>query len=119
MSIEKFFRNEYEKHLDAIRDEHTQLLAENARLRQRLHDWNKEEELAKLVDELVDARGRSLHSLTDSEKDELNKFRTMHYDRCHKYEFGYFLSGTGIGTVLEVQCCACGEKKDITDYAAW
>ena len=33
--------------------------------------------------------------------------------------FGYFISGTGFGTAIEIQCLACGEKKDITDYSNW
>lgn len=119
MSIEPIFLRQFDQHLSALRAEHERLLEDNQRLRKQLHDWNEEEALDELVKELVDARRRSLTQLTDAEIDAADSFRSEHYEKCHKYQFGYFMDNTGIGRVLEIQCCVCGEKKDITDYEAW
>jgi hypothetical protein len=33
--------------------------------------------------------------------------------------FKYSFTHTSIGTVVEIQCCMCRKKKDVTDYDCW
>jgi uncharacterized protein CbrC (UPF0167 family) len=119
MSINPVFIHDFQKHIEAVQDEYARVCEENTSLRQRMQEWRKEDEIQKLEEQNRSVQRRSLAVLTDIEFDELNKFRDQHYESCKRRAFGYFLSGTGIGTVIEVQCVHCGEKKNITDYDAW
>lgn len=33
--------------------------------------------------------------------------------------FTFHITPTSIGTVIEIECNACGKKKDATDYESW
>ena len=119
MSINEFFTRDFHKHIDAISDEYNRVREENASLRKRMREWRKDDEIQKLEKEIKDVRIHSLKVLTDVELDELNKFRNQHLERCRQYKFGYFVTGTGIGEGIDIQCMVCGDKKDITDFGAW
>lgn len=119
MSIDQFFMHDFQKHIEAIQDEYDRVLVENMRLRQRMQEWRKDDEIKKLEQEIEIARSHGIQVVTDVELDEINKFRNQHRESCRKYDFGYFISGTGIGTTIEIQCLSCGEKQDITDYGSW
>lgn len=119
MSINEFFLHDFHNHIEAIQDEYTRVREENASLRQRMQEWRKDDEIQKLEHEIKEVRRHSIQVVSDIELDEINKFRNQHHRSCKKYEFGYFISGTGFGTAIEIQCLACGEKKDITDYSNW
>lgn len=119
MSINQFFAGDFQKHIEAISDEYDRVCEVNASLRQRMQEWRKDDEIQKLEKEIKNVRSHSLKVVTDVELDELNKFRNRHLESCRQYKFGYFITGTGIGEGIDVQCMVCGEKKDITDYSVW
>lgn len=65
-----------------------------------------------------------LKHLDKGETECLNKWLAEHTEAC-KMPYGaiggrytYHITPTGIGTVTSVSC-ACGEKKDVTDYDSW
>lgn len=119
MSINQFFTHDFQKHIEAISDEYDRVREENASLRQRMQEWRKDDEIQKLEHEIAEVRRHSIHVVTDVELDEINKFRNQHLKSCKKYKFGFFLTGTGLGTGIDIQCMVCGEKKDVTDFGAW
>lgn len=119
MSINAFFLHDFQNHIEAIQDEYTRVREENAGLRQKMQEWRKDAEIQKLEHEIKEVRRHSIQVVSDIELDAINEFRNQHHKSCKKYEFGYFISGTGFGTAIEIQCLACKEKKDVTDYGAW
>ena len=121
MSIEQFFHaNNFQKHIDAIQDEHKRVLDANSALRQRIDEWSKDEEIQKLNKQVDELRRYSLHMMSENEHTENAVFQAEHYMKCKNgNRFQYELIGTGIGTVLYVRCPICGEQKNITDLNSW
>ena len=119
MSINQFFAGDFQKHIEAISAEYDRVCEVNAGLRQKMQEWRKDDEIQKLEKEIAEVRRHSIHIVTDVELDEINKFRNQHRQSCKKYDFGFFLTGTGLGTGIDIQCMVCGEKKDVTDFGAW
>ncbi|UGO46207.1 hypothetical protein PQE74_gp124 [Bacillus phage vB_BanS_Chewbecca] len=103
---------------ETILDSITALFEENESLKQKLRDYRKEDEIAKLEAEISQMRLDTLHTLTSKEKVKATNFRKKHYESC-KGNTQYILLGTGIGTATTVQCTKCGEKENITDYDGW
>ena len=58
------------------------------------------------------------HFLDGSEKEEYEKFSALHFVNCLSNVRLHYTS-VDIGTVIEVECLGCKEKKDITDYGSW
>ena len=116
MSFNQFFTGDLQKHIEAISDEYDRVCEVNASLRQRMQEWRKDDEIQKLEKEIAEVRRHSIHVVTDVELDEINKFCNQHLQSCKKYDFGFFLTGTGFGTGIDIQCMVCGEKKDVTDF---
>lgn len=116
--MKKFMDNKKVAGLNTILDSITALFEENESLKQKLRDYRKEDEIAKLEAEIAQMRLDTLHTLTSKEKVKATNFRKKHYESC-KGNTQYILLGTGIGTATTVQCTKCGEKENITDYEGW
>lgn len=84
--------------------------------REKMAEYNKDEEIQKYKGEIEYFRNHSLKTLSNKELKDVVDFRNQHR---HSNSFSYTLTGTGIGTAIVVTCEKCGESKNITDYDAW
>lgn len=84
--------------------------------REQVREWNKDEEIKKLKNEIAYCRKHSLLQLTDKSKEKLDAFTLKH---IHSHTFIYEITGTGIGSIVKVSCDKCGETIDITDAESW
>lgn len=94
--------------------------------RQQVREFNKDEEIQKWKQIAEFNRSHALHLMNDKELEADRAFRNEHYTRHHPIptkaggnSYLYRLSGTGIGTIIEITCPECGETKDITDTESW
>lgn len=55
--------------------------------------------------------------LTPAEEERANTFMRQH-KKCRGL-FSYTFTPTGIGIGVDIKCCSCGEKRDITNYDCW
>lgn len=95
------------------------LIEENASLREKIREYNQEEEMKILQDEISRLKRESLVTLNEKEKQAAKKFSEEHYKSCKNFYMEYIVVGTGIGTAVSVKCKICNEKKDITDMSNW
>lgn len=79
----------------------------------------KDEVIERLNKELERYRENSLEVLSDKEMSQFREFKYSHYKSCKTNDVLVFLSPTGIGTVIKLKCCECGEEVDITDIDSW
>lgn len=116
----------FDKLLDKAKEQYNFEKNRADRLSKELQEFNEEERIRKKNEELTDLRRRSLHILSDKERQALDAFQHEHYER-HKdshprtsgSSFTYKITGVGIGTIIEVTCPICGESQDITDTSSW
>ncbi|MED2944236.1 hypothetical protein P4284_22750 [Bacillus swezeyi] len=94
------------------------LMNERDSFAEKLRNFNKDKEIAKLLKENENLRINSLHILSEKERKEVNVFREEHWKKC-KGNTSYLLTGAGIGTRVEAICSICKTKKDITDISVW
>lgn len=92
----------------------------------KLREWNKDEEIQKLRDEISELRKNSLLMLSDSERDAIQDFKRKHYDmHSEQYQKGagstyiYRISGTGFGHCITIECPLCHGLLDATDTSVW
>lgn len=107
-----------EKILKNLEDYIDDINSTNKILREKLNNYNKDEEIAKLLKENERLRMNSLHILTEKEEMEYKEFREEHYRNC-KGNTKFILVPTGIGTSVSVCCTKCNKKEDITDCSNW
>ena len=96
-------------------------------LSQQLESWNKDKEIQQAEEQTKYAREHSLLILSDKELKSINEFRERHYKECalpyHSKTKGntyiYTLTGTGLGTIIEITCPICGATLDVTDISSW
>ena len=79
----------------------------------------KDEVIERLNKELERYRKNSLEVLSDKEMSQFKEFKHSHYKTCKTNDVWVFLSHTGIGMVIKLKCCECGEEVDITDIDSW
>ncbi|UGO51010.1 hypothetical protein PQE70_gp157 [Bacillus phage vB_BanS_Nate] len=116
--MQEYMKNKRDDNLGSIITSIVKLHEENEALKQKLKDYRKEDEIAKLEAEIAQMRLDTLHTLTSKEKVKATKFKNKHYESC-KGNTQYILLGTGIGTATTVQCTKCAERENITDYDGW
>ena len=69
-------------------------------------------------------------TFTENEKKELKEFYHKHKNCSMKHlgkpffsttggQYTFLITPTGLGNVIQVQCNACKEIKDITDVSNW
>lgn len=108
----------YKKILEEIELYIQDLMEYKDDLKDKLEQFNKEDELKKLNEELNHVHQHSLHILSKKEKDEATKFRSEHYQSCNS-NIQYILEETGIGATVSVKCKNCNVIKNITDVDNW
>jgi len=116
--IQKFMNNKQRAGLNTVIDSITDVFEENEKLKQQLRDYRKEDEIAKLEEEINQMRLNSIHIMTTKEKVKASTFAKEHYASC-KGSTRYILTGTGIGTHTLIECKNCKVQEDITDYEGW
>ena len=79
----------------------------------------KDEVVERLNKELERYRKNSLQVLSDKEMSQFKEFKHSHYKTCKTNDVWVFLSHTGIGAIIKLKCCECGEEVDITDINHW
>ena len=79
----------------------------------------KDEVIERLNKELERYRENSLQVLSDKEMSQFREFKHSHYKTCGSNDIWVLLSPTGIGTIIKLKCCECGEEVDITDINHW
>lgn len=91
-----------------------------ARYKKQLDDYNKDEEIKKLNDEINELRRLALIIFTEKELADYEAFRDKHYAKCKNgSSYTIMMEGTGIGCAYKVKCEKCGEIEDITDIDSW
>lgn len=96
----------------------TQLHNSNDSLRKKIQEFNKEEEILKLQNEMQKMREHSVAILSEQEIEDARVFRDAHYESC-KGNTIYIVEGTGIGDSITVKCNRCGTEKNISDVTNW
>lgn len=94
------------------------LISINEKLRKQLKDFNKDDEIQKLKEQLGIFRTNSIHVMSDKENESAKKFSSQHYNSC-KSNIQYILEGNGIGTGITVKCKKCLTEENITDIDNW
>ncbi|RHJ10100.1 hypothetical protein [Bacillus sonorensis] len=94
------------------------LIGERDSFAEKLRNFNKDEEISKLLKENENLRINSLHALSGKEREEADAFREEHWKKCQG-NTSYLLTGASIGTRVEVICSKCKTQKDITDISVW
>lgn len=94
------------------------LISSNEKLKERVANFNKDEEIKRLQKELDDMRVNSLTVLNDKERRDSRHFSEEHFKSC-KSNILYILEGTGIGMGITVKCAKCGVEEDVTDVDSW
>jgi len=107
-----------DKVIRPLEDYIDKLVSQNTMLRLKLNNFNKEEEIKKLNNELTELRSNSIHCLTIKEKNLVEKFRNEHWESC-KGNIRYIIEGTGLGNGVSLQCTKCSKSENITDYDKW
>ena len=79
----------------------------------------KDEVIERLNKELERYRKNSLEVLSNKEMSQFKEFKHSHYKSCGTSDVCVLLSPTGIGTIIKLKCCECGEEVDITDIDSW
>ena len=79
----------------------------------------KDEVIERLNKELERYRKNSLEVLSNKEMSQFKEFKHSHYKSCGTSDVCVLLSPTGIGTIIKLKCCKCGEELDITDIDSW
>ena len=120
--------NDFDKHLEALKEQYLDMKDTIQYLRETLQEWDKDEEIQKWKNKNDWIYNHSLVSnLSDKELKALGDFRKNHYRICcgnGKYKnkgntWIYTISGTGLGHIIKITCPECGQSEDVTDINNW
>lgn len=112
----KFKDDKFEELMKQLSESYYDMERSYRAAREQVREWNKDEEIKKLKNEITHYRKHSLLQLTDKSKEKLDAFTLKH---IHSHTFIYEITGTGIGSIVKVSCDKCGEEIDITDAESW
>lgn len=90
---------------------------DNAKLREKIRTYSKEEEIEKLEKQLMGIRKNAVAILSEQEQKDYKAFRDKHYKDCNSSIIEIIVTGTGIGDIIELNCKKCGTRVDITDFS--
>lgn len=118
--LRRMSQRQFNKTAQSLIDAFGEVCDENVRLREKLSEYDRDEELSNARKEADEIRMRSLLVLSKKEYDSDVAFRLEHYHKCSADTgFLYRLTNPGIGTAIEITCPKCHETIDITDYDTW
>lgn len=111
------------QYLEGIKKEYETAQSQIEYLRHQVETFNAQDEVKKANKRADRIASMSLHVLSDDEMASAKLFRDKHYKSCQSGKmsttFEYILTGTGIGTAIEIRCPVCGHTENITDYSNW
>ena len=106
--------------LSEIQSEYDQVCLEKKHVIEKMENWNKDEEIQRAVDRAnqIQARLSKGFNPTDSQWDEINKWKEKHIKNHHSdgkktkvgVSFSYSFSHTALGTMGSVCCDECERK---------
>ena len=102
--------------LDSIYDHVVKTDAEVENLRTTVREWNKDTEIAKLLEENSKLRQKLVNefTVTQDEKTKINQWIAKHAREKHNGNLNinesYIFTPTSLGTVKTVRCDHCGEE---------
>ena len=115
-----FNENKVKALLSEIQSEYDQVCLEKKHVIEKMENWNKDEEIQKAVDRAnqIQARLSKGFNPTDSQWDEINKWKESHIKKYHSdgkktkvgVSFSYSFSHTALGTMGSVCCDECERK---------
>lgn len=112
-----------DQHLDGIKREYENVQAQLRYLRHQNETFNAQDEVRKANERADRIQRMSLYVFSDDEMASAKAFRDKHYKSCQhgrmSTTFEYVLTGTGIGTAIQIRCPVCGQAENITDYSNW
>lgn len=107
------------KVLSSVQSEYDRVCSKLQEAEKQLKEYSKDKEIQSLKREIEKIRKNSLQNLSDLEVENIKKFKNSHYLNCKNGVYHYILSGTEIGTKIEIKCPVCGEIEDVSDYDRW
>lgn len=84
-----------------------------------INEYNKDEEISKLKDEISNLKRKSIGFMSEKEYDMYREFVREHNKKCKKPNIEFRVSGTSLGSIIKCSCLCCGETIDITDISSW
>ena len=87
----------------------------NEKLVKRLQDYNKDNDIKQLQNEIVDIHRRAFWIRTNEDIQRLDSTFIEHSLQCKSRNYYYELHPTGIGDVVYFKCKSCGYEKCIAD----
>ena len=87
----------------------------NETLAEKLQDYNKDEDIKQLQNEIMNVRKRAFWLRTEADMQILDSTFIEHSLQCKSRNYYYELHPTGIGNVVYFKCKSCGYEKCITD----
>ena len=119
-----FVNRSFDETVENLKRQYHDLETQVESANQRLADFRKDEEIVHLDAKIKELSRNSLLMLSGTERESIDAFKDEHYQR-HKGDrrsgssYIYKLTGTGVGTCIEITCPLCGETKDVTDISSW
>lgn len=104
--------------LDKIKEQYEILSSVNDKLRSKVDEWNKDDEIQKLKRQIEDMRRKSVHIRSEKEMNDETEYLSQHRSKCSG-DMQYLFKGNGIGTWYTLTCEKCGEVKEIDDMDNW
>ena len=118
--------DDFTENLERIRKQYDGQKREIEELRKKIREYNKDDEIVKRDQKIRSLYDHSLLQMSDTEVLRNKEFIGRHFRACcegGKKSRGntwiYTLTGTGIGTCIEIKCPICGKSEDITDTDNW
>lgn len=117
--------NDIDDCIAEIKEQYDRVIHENEELQQKINNFRKDQEIAKADASVKYIRDHSLLIMSDDELAAARAFKNKHYESCSPKNIKtsetwiYTLSGTGIGTVIQITCPYCKKSEDITDISSW
>lgn len=107
---------QFQRYAQELNKMYSELYDANRRLSDKLLNYDKDSEIAKLKDEIKDIRKHSLAILSESELKSLNTFQECHREKCkNSGDWDYQFSDSSLGSAITVICPLCGESLDIVE----
>ncbi len=119
---------DFDKYLEEIKEEYHAQVERADYAYKKMQEWNKDDKIQELKQKKDWIYTHCLcPNLSDKEIQDIKDFQNKHYISCcgnGKYKskgntWRYEITGTGIGSIIKIQCPECQEWLDVTDLDNW
>lgn len=119
-ALSSMLHGSFDEMLENIREEYNREVEQVKRLRKRIEEWNKDEEIQEARRQAEFYRANCLCQLSEKESSLIKNFREKHYTSCKNGStYIYEIVNTGIGSAISIKCPVCGQEENVTDYDTW